>query len=312
MAQFFSALSAVGVILALVLTGAFCGWRGWMKPADKNFCVQVVINIGVPAMCLSNMLTRVDMDLLRECAVLVGLSALTLLLMLLVALLLAKLLALPRSKTGSFVVMCAYANSMFIGMPVCTLLFGEEATPYVLCYYIVNTVGFQSIGLFIMNYFGAQSAHPSIKTTLRRMLKPPLITIVVALVMVALEIQLPKMVMNWLQYLGNLVTPLALLYAGYVLYENGLRSLRMERSHWVVMLFRFGISPLLTALLCRWAGVGELAAHVLTIEIAMPVMTQTVVFAAGSGQDETYTLAGMATTTLACFVVIPVLMALLC
>ena len=153
MAQFLSAVSAVAVVLALVGTGVFCGWRGWMTAAHKNFCVKLVINIGIPAMCLSNLLSQVDMALLRECGILVVIAAAKVLILLVIALILARLLRLPREKAGSFVVMAAFANSLFIGMPVCTLLFGEEATPYVLCYYIVNTVGFQSLGLFIMNYY---------------------------------------------------------------------------------------------------------------------------------------------------------------
>ena len=312
MAQFFSAVTAVAVILALVLTGVFCGWRGWMKPADKNFCVKVVINIGIPAMCLSNMLTQVDLALLRECGVLVLLATADLLIMLTASLLLVKLLRIPRERAGSFVVMCAFANSMFIGMPVCTLLFGDAATPYVLCYYIVNTVGFQSIGLFVMNYFGAKGGRPSWKKMVKGMVRPPLIAILVALVMVAGGWTFPTMIMTWLKYLGNLVTPLALIYSGYILYENGVKSLRLAGTHWVVMLFRFGVSPVLMSLLCRATGVGALAAQVLTIEIAMPVMTQTVVFAADTGEDEQYALVGMASTTLACFLVIPVLMTLFC
>ncbi len=311
MAQFFSALSAVGVIFGLVLTGAFCGWRGWMKPEDKVFCIKVVINIGTPAMCLCSILNQVDMDMLRECAVLVGLSVAALAVLLAASLLVSKGMGLPRSKAGSFVVMSGYANAMFIGMPVCQLLFGEAAMPYALSYYLVNMVCFQSVGLFLMHYFGAKGGSPSVKSALLQMLKPPLLSVLLALALMALDLRPPEMVMNWLQYLSNLVTPLALLYAGYVLYENGLRNLRMERSHWAVMFFRFLAAPALAVLLCRLAGVGGLAAQVLAIEIATPAMTQTVVYAADTNQDETYTLIGMATTTLACFVVIPVLMALL-
>ena len=311
MAQFLSAVSAVAVILALVGTGVFCGWRGWMTADHKNFCVKVVINIGIPAMCLNSLLSQVDMALLRECAVLVFIAAVDVLVLLAAALLLVKVLRIPREKAGSFTVMAAFANSIFIGMPVCTLLFGEPATPYVLCYYIVNTVGFQSLGLFVMNYFGAKGEKTSLKKVLRSMLKPPLITILLALTLIVLGWQLPEVVMNWLKYLGNLVTPLALLYSGFILYENGLRNLHLEPTHWIVMLFRFAAAPVLMFFLCRWAGAGELASQVLVIEIAMPVMTQVVVFASDTGEDEHYAVIGMAASTLACFLVIPLLMVLL-
>jgi len=311
MAQFLSAVSAVAVILALVGTGAFCGWRGWMTSAHKNFCVKLLTNIGIPATCLSSLLSQVDLALLRECGTLMLLSTADVLILLALSLALVRPLHLPRKKAGSFIAMSSFANSIFIGMPVCTLLFGDRAVPYVLCYYIVNTTLFQSLGLFAMNYYGAKDEKPSLRKVLLGLLKPPLISVVLALVIILLGLELPGMVMNWLKYLSNLVTPLALIYSGFILYENGLRSLRPEPSHFAAMALRFGAAPLMMALFCRLAGVAELAAGVLTIEIAMPVMTQTVVFAAGSGQDEHYTVVGMASSTLACFLVIPVLMTLL-
>ena len=86
MAQFLSAVSAGAVILALVGTGVFCGWRGWMTAAHKNFCVKVVINIGIPAMCLNSLLRQVDMALLRECGILVAIAAADVLILLALAL----------------------------------------------------------------------------------------------------------------------------------------------------------------------------------------------------------------------------------
>ena len=43
-------------------------------------------------------------------------------------------------------VMCAMSNSLFVGYPVCTELFGAEGTPYVMCFYMMNTFFFWAIG----------------------------------------------------------------------------------------------------------------------------------------------------------------------
>ena len=64
-------------------------------------------------------------------------------------------------------------------------------------------------------------------------------------------------------------------------------------------------------LLCMLLGVDGLARSVFVVEAAMPVVTQTVVASAEYGADETLAAQGAALSTLACFVVIPVLMLLL-
>ena len=311
MAEFLSGVSAVAVILALISVGAFCGWKGWMTKEHKSFCVKLVVNIGIPAMCLNSLLSQVDRSMLMEYAVLVLISIVDIFLLMLLALLLVKLLRIPNEKAGSFVIMCAFSNTIFIGMPVCTLLFGDQATVYVLSYYIANTLTFQSVGLFIMRYFGTANEKTSWMKVLRGIIKPPLVTVVITLTMVLLGIGLPAVVMSGLKYLGNLVTPLALIYSGFILYENGLKSLRPEPTHWIVMACRFLAAPLLMCLMCRLVGISQITTQMLTVVISMPVMTQTVVFAADMGEDEHYAVIGMASSTVASFLVIPILMMLM-
>ena len=91
----------------------------------------------------------------------------------------------------------------------------------------------------------------------------------------------------------------------------GLRSLRLTPTLGVMMVFRFVISPALGAALCALLGIGGLVRSVYVVELAMPVVTQTVVAAAEYGADEQLAAQGAAISTLACFVVTPVLMLLL-
>ena len=77
------------------------------------------------------------------------------------------------------------------------------------------------------------------------------------------------------------------------------------------MIFRFLLVPGVSFALCALLGIEGLARSVLLVETAMPVVTQTVVAAADYGADEQFAAQGAALSTLACFVVIPVLMLIL-
>ena len=92
--------------------------------------------------------------------------------------------------------------------------------------------------------------------------------------------------MSYAKYINNTVTPLALLLTGCIIHEIGLRSLRLTSTLGVMMVFRFVISPALGAALCALLGIGGLVRSVYVVELAMPVVTQTVVAAAEYGADE--------------------------
>ena len=115
-----------------------------------------------------------------------------------------------------------------------------------------------------------------------------------------------------MKYVNNTVTPLALLMAGNTIHEIGLKKLRLDRVQLSVMAFRFLIAPGLCLALCAMLGVTGLARSVLVVQTAMPVLTQAVVASTEYGGDERMAAQGVAITTLACFVVIPALMLLLC
>ncbi len=99
--------------------------------------------------------------------------------------------------------------------------------------------------------------------------------------------------------------------AGHIIYEIGISRIRINRLLTISMLCKFIVCPAISVALCALFGVTGLARSVMVVMSAMPVMTQTVVAAAEYGADEQLAAQGIALSTLACFVVIPVVMMLL-
>jgi len=79
----------------------------------------------------------------------------------------------------------------------------------------------------------------------------------------------------------------------------------------VAMACRFLLGPAIFVVFCGVFGIEGLARSTFIVQASMPVVTQTVVAAAQYGADEQFAARGAAVSTLASFVVIPVLMLLL-
>ena len=121
----------------------------------------------------------------------------------------------------------------------------------------------------------------------------------------------PSLILSTAKYLGSMSTPLSLIFVGGIIYEIGLKNIKMDVSIGVIMLMRFIVAPSIMFFICKAAGIEEIATQVFTIQTAMPVMIQTVVVAETYKVDSEYVATAVSITTLASLVVIPIYMILM-
>ena len=146
MTGFFNALSATLVLLMLMAVGYGMGAAGWMTASEKRFISKYIINIAVPCNCISGLLNNLDHNQLLDMGVMVVAGTLSVCATLVMSILLAMVVRPTHERWGVFVAMTAFSNTLFIGLPVSTQLFGQACLPYVMTYYLGHTLIVQSVG----------------------------------------------------------------------------------------------------------------------------------------------------------------------
>jgi len=310
MTGFFNAVSASFILLVLMSIGYFMGHLGWMTEQEKKFVSKYVVNIAVPCNCIVGLLNNLNRDSLAEAGIMLVSCLMSIGLTLLLSMVVATLLKLPRERWGVFVAMAGLANALFIGIPVSTQLFGQASMPYVMVYYLANTTFLQSVGFLLIENSGRKGDS---KITVGRVLKdvfskPPIIAVLVTLVFLLADIMPPQPFMKFAQYISNSVSPLALIYCGFIIYELGLKNIRIMPGLPAMMVVRLVISPLLCMGMCAITGVSGLPSQVFIVESALPVVSQVPVMAGAYGADEKYAATGACLSTLGGFITIPILM----
>ena len=301
-----NAFNAVGCILLLALAGAGVYLLGWVRDEHLTLLSALVIKVALPCMIVNNVLGQYTPEsLLSNLPALVA-ALISVVLTLLLALPLGKLLKLPGRRMGVFVVMFAFSNSVFIGVPVSRALFGEAVIPYTLLYYIANTSLFWGVGFPLMRKWGGAAAG-------RRQAPPiPLLVILICFLLVFLRFRPPQFIMDACGYLGNMVTPVSLLFTGAVMARMvRARTFRWEKGYLAATLGRFIVCPALLLLCALPFGLSDLSRDVLMVQAGMPVMTQTALVAASTGSDEEYAAGGTALTTVLSLLMIPLYMLLI-
>ena len=211
-----------------------------------------------------------------------------------------------QEKTG-------LSNTLFIGLPVCTQLFGDKCLPYVMIYYLGNTSFLQSLGIMLIQRSGtAEGTRTTVLGFFKNLLsKPPILGVIFSILMLVLDLQLPAVVMKFAGYIGDTVSPLALIYCGYIIWEVGLKNLRLLPGLPTMLVVRLGVAPVICWGICHLFGVTGLAMQVFVVESALPVVSQVPVLSGAFGADEQYAATGACLSTLASFISIPILMLLI-
>jgi len=261
---------------------------------------------------ISNLLTTFDRRTLLEAGIGLVLPMFVIIFLFGIGRLLSGVLKVPSDRRGVFLSLFAFSNTIFIGLPVNVALFGEQSVSFVLLYYISNTVLFWTMGVNRIRLDGQSDyKSASVRQTIKNFLSPPLMAFIIAVVFIMLGVELPKFVMDTSRYIGNLTTPMSMLYVGNVIHSIRRDEIELDREMLAVISGRFIIAPLMILGLMYFIPVPELMKKVFVVQAAMPAMTQIAIVSKAYKADHRYAAAMITATTIASLVFIPLYMLVL-
>ena len=308
---FLRSISGILVILGMILVGFVIGEKGWFDDKSRGLLAKLVTQVALPCYMLYTITQRFTAaDLLKMLPAL-RFPALSMVILLGIATGVARIFAVRQDRRGLFISMFFNSNTIFVGLPINQALFGDASIPYVLIYYMCNTTFFWTLGTYLIQRDGGGEAQFDLKTSLKKVFSPPLMGFLLGLVLVMLQIKLPAFLASDLQYLGNLTTPLSMIFIGLSVSHVGVKQLVLGKEQLLILLGRFLVAPLLMASIVYWVPLPSLMKQVFIIQSAMPVMTNAPVVARLYGADSDYAAVMVTETTLATMVVIPILMLLM-
>ncbi|WP_315116177.1 AEC family transporter [uncultured Clostridium sp.] len=304
-------LTAFGSIFSIVIMisiGYFLTQKEWIDNGGAKLFSKIVINVSLPAMMINNLMNDFDREKLLSLGRGLIVPFLSIALTYLLGKIFIKVFNITPNRRGSFLSMFFVSNTIFIGLPVNLALFGSESIPYVLLYYIANTTFFWTIGVFEISKDGKGESQGLLSmNTIKRIFSPPLMGFIVAIILILLAIPVPKFAMDTCKYLGNLTTPLSMMFIGNTIYHIDLKGMHFNKDVWGILLGRFIISPLMVVLLCKVFPLPDaLMTKVFIIQAAMPVMTNTAIVSKSYDADYEYAAIMITITTILSLFIIPV------
>ncbi len=304
------ALTGVFTIFVLIAVGFYITKRGFLDNKTVDRLTTLTVRFSIPFLLFKNAINNFSREFVAEQGLLLLIPILPVVLSFIFAKLLAKLIKTDEKRSGVFVVTFTLANVTFIGLPVVLSIFGDIGAVYDSVYLLWNTLLFWSFGCAGIAKSGGQTMKFG-WGAIKRVFSPPLIGFLSGFTLSMLGIKLPDFIMNPINYLGNLTTPLSMLLTGAVISGMGKKAFHLPKEGWLTLLGRFIIAPGLTLATCLILGANEMMTCILTVVSAMPSMTQCMIMSKYYNADYEFAAQMLTVTTICSMIIIPVIVTVL-
>jgi len=294
------------VIAILVFLGYWLAYFKWFREREFALFARLVISVTLPCYMVFNFVSNSELRELLDSGRGILVPFLSILAAYVLALGLGKISGVPQKRFGVFRVTFAMSNTIFVGLPLTQVLFGEKALPYVFLYYFGNTTLFWTIGVWGIVSDTASRKTPFLSLdVLKRIFNPPLIAFFIGVGLMLIKAELPNFALRSFEMVGNLTTPLALFCVGMNIRFMGLGKFVLDSSAFLALLGRFLFAPLLTWLFSILLNVPEAMKDVFVVVAAMLVMMQSSVVAKFYGADFEFATSMVTFSTLLSMVIAP-------
>lgn len=239
----------VAVLFLLIFAGFACVKTGTVKIEAKKAFSDLPLYLIVPAMVINSYLTEFDPKVLQNLLQSFALSTVLLLLGLVITFLLT--LRIGKEKNTPILrFACIFSNAAYMGFPLVQALFGAEGLLYASVYVTVFNILLWTVGYAMVSgkVRPGEVLH-SILTT------PVLWSVLLGLTLYLCRVNVPELIRQPLQLVGNMNTPLSMIITGMLIAGSKPEKLLGNREIYRIILIRMLFIPLVSFLLFRLLSV---------------------------------------------------------
>ena len=314
MSLFLTSITSIIPIIAIIVLGYILQDRGWFGESFGPNLSRLIMNVALPASIFVSVMKYLTLDKLISLSGGLLYTFVAFKLGYIVAYIAIVVFKVRPGRRGTTINTFVNANTIFIGLPLNVALFGEQALPYFLIYYITNTISTWTLGVYLMTSDSKSGqSKETTKFDWKKLLPAPLVGFLVALLFLILQIPIPDFATNTLTYVGNIVTPLSLIYIGIVLAKAGLNTITFDKDTIVTLVGRFILAPLIMLLVLKFFAPNMAIVEFKTfmIQSATPALAVLPILANQGKGDVEFSTNVVTLSTVLFIVVIPILQTLL-
>ncbi|MBP2637008.1 MAG: putative permease [Firmicutes bacterium] len=197
-----------------------------------------------------------------------------------------------------------FGNVGFIGIPLILGVLPERGMLYMALFSIIDQVLLWSIGVQL-TLPQNKLANSSLRDNLKNIVNPAMLAIVAAIVFILMEWRLPGIVNNALGVVGDMTTPLSLIYIGGTFCFYDVRRFIAKIEYYAIVVIKMIAIPLVVFSVLRFFHVQPEIVTFITMLTGMPSMSAIAMLARINESNEECAIGAIMITTMLCLVTLP-------
>ena len=296
------------VLFLLMVVGFVCRKIGLLNDESSKKISGLVVNVANPALILSAGInpesTIQGTEFLKTLCLALAIYAC----LIIISFIIPRILRVPVSERGLYKVMTIFSNIGFMGFPLISAVYGDDALLYAALFMIPYNVLIYTYGLAVIkgNAGDDSEDQTSVKDTLKKVFNVGVIACILMFVLYLTRLPVPSVIEDTVDYLSNLTAPLSMIIIGDSITKINFKKLLTNWRLIVFTLIKLVVIPVVGVLLLSLCGISGDLLGVCMIMLATPVGSMTVMLAEQYDGNTELAASGVAFTTVLSVITIPI------
>ncbi|NLY70157.1 MAG: AEC family transporter [Clostridiales bacterium] len=261
------------LLFGLIAIGYIARSRGWINSESLDSLGDLLIYLIIPPMLLSSILSlEIEQEILSEFIWMSLYSLGFFVVYFLLAKLYIRLFKVPFDYKETMEVSFVIPNNGFMGFPIALAFFGYKGLLFMVANNMVMNITLFTYGVYLIKRSNGINIKESISGAMKQILNPSIIAIAIGLLLGVSGLQnyLPVPVEKLITILGELATPLSMMYIGATLFGSSLKELIRDKMIVKATIARALLLPIATLILLNIFHIAELMGKILFVVSVFP------------------------------------------
>ena len=299
-------IEKMALLVMLLALGYLCARLKLVGPEFNKGLSKLVINVFLAGMILSSVINK-KLEMTGG-DVAFGLLMMTLSMLICVGIgwLSPTLLRIKDGDKGMYRILAAFMNNGFVGFPLVAAVYGENAVFFASLSNIPFNLLLYTAGVMLL-----QKGDKNTKFSIKSVINVPIVATLIAVVIFAFEIPMPKLVDDVADTLSAATVPLSMMCVGLSLGSVSLKEALLQPRLYGISLVRLLICPLAVWLVLRIFITNPVILGTIVILSACPSAIICTILGIQYGRDGVESSEAIFISTMLSMITIPLLISVL-
>lgn len=290
MNEFLIIVFQIAKFMIMIGIGIICVKCKILNEEHLSVLSRLIMKVVLPIFIFTNTIGGATRSDLADDFIVLPISAGVYILWIAAGRLIAKVQRIEKSKYKVYQAVYIFGNVGFIGIPLISALYAEKGMVYISLFTIIDQIVLWTYGVNLTSDEGTRTSLSSVK----KMLNPPLIAIILAILIVLLQIPVPSVIYEALKSVGNASSPLSLIYIGASMCFCHFGNVVKNKEIYVGIAVKMLILPIVVYFLLQHvAGIEQDISMTMALLTALPCMTTVPMMAKQNNVEPEYCLSAV-------------------